>query len=266
LKRRFEALVSIVLPNEIISAEISFVATVVIAVVCYMLVVAFFFASESQQTNNSSGAGESNQSPENAWHDGVPFERSFPLSGVFNYGSIYYLSAFKSACLLSRHLPSLLSQATPKLCVSRSPEDTEKLLHPLIKKIESCLRRSEIRPRPRLKIERSHIPFPLYSATRVDQELSGYVVEFLDASMDLSQSCDTHVYFALDCKPDGVQISAVWSKNQLISDATSQIELLNDMRLTFHGETIRWEYQLLVCPPTSSESISSSSIALPESA
>jgi hypothetical protein len=257
--------VSIILSNEIISAEISFVATVVIAVVCYMLVVAFFFARDGQQ-NNSAGTNDSDHGSENLWHDGVPFERSFPLSGVFNYGSIYHLSAFKSHCLLSRHLPSSSSQAAPKLCVSRSPEDTEKLLHPLIKKIESCLRRSEIRPRPRLKIERGQIPFPLYSATRGDQELTSYVVEFLDASMELSQSCDTHVYFALDCKPDGVRISAVWSKNQLISDATSQIELLNDMRLTFHGETIRWEYQLLVCPQTGSDAGLSEPAVLSESA
>jgi len=257
--------VSIILSNEIISAEISFVATVVIAVSCYMLVVAFFFSREGQQ-NKESGSSDSGTGHENHWHDGTPFERSFPLSGVFNYGSIYHLSAFRSYCLLSRHLPSPTTQATPKLCVSRSREDTEKLLHPLIKKIESCLRRSEMRPRPRLKIERSQIPYPLYSATRGDQELTSYVVEFLDASMDLSQSCDTHVYFALDCQPDGVRISAVWSKNQLISDATAQIELMTDMRLTFHGETIRWEYQLLVCPQTGADSEPGGSAVLPESA
>lgn len=256
---------SIFISQEVISAEMSFLATVVIAVVCYMVVVAFFFTQEGNQRHGSN-AKESNPSPENLWGDGTPFERNFPLSGVFKYGSVYSISAFKTHCLLSRSLPTPSSVVTPKLCVSRSREDTEKLLHPLIKKIESCLRRSEIRPRPRLKIQRAEVPFPLFSATRADQELTSYVVEFLDASMELSQSCDTQVHFSLDCQPDGVRISAVWSKNQLISDATAQIELLNDMRLTFHGETIRWEYQLLFCPQTGEELDSDKTDALQQSA
>jgi hypothetical protein len=123
----------------------------------------------------------------------------------------------------------------------------------LIKKIESRLRRAEIRPRPRLRIEREHLPFPLFSSTRADQELTAYVIEFLDASIDLSISCDTQVHFMLSCQGDGIRIAALWSKNHLIIDATAQIELLNDMRLTFQGDLIRWDYQLFYCPQVSEE-------------
>lgn len=239
---------TVLLSTDIISNELSFLATVVVGVVCYMAVVLYFFGKENLKISGRETEKGSENENVNLWHDGGALNRSYPLSTVFNYGSVYFLSAFTSHCLLNRILPSPSAQAAPKLCVSRSRADTEKIIHPLIKKIESRLRRAEIRPRPRLRVERSQLPFPLFSATKADQELTGYVIEFLDASIDLSSSCDTQVRFELDCQADGIRISALWTKNQLISDATSQIELLNDMRLTFHGETIRWEYQIFFSP------------------
>lgn len=236
--------------NDIIANEISFLTTVVVGVVCYMAVVLYFFNKEQKKKSSWDFSKSSDESGEQSWNDGNPVVRQFPLSNVFNYGSVFFLSAFSAECLLNRTLPSPAAQATPKLCVSRSRLDTEKILHPLIKKIESRLRRADIRPRPRLRVERSEIPFPLFSSSRADQELTNFVLEFLDASIDLSLACNTQVQFALDCQSDGVRISALWLKNQLISDATSQIELLNDMRLTFHGETVRWEYHILFCPVT----------------
>jgi hypothetical protein len=249
------------LSTEVVTREIGLLSTIALGIGCYIAVAIYFLNRESRQEKSSVKAQESRWAAEDLWHDHNPVEKRLPLSPVFHYGSVYSISAFSSACLLNRALPTPATQQTPKLCVSRSGTDTEKLLHPLIKKIESRLRRSEIRPRPRLRIEREILPFPLFSSTRADQELTAYVVEFLDASIDLSISCDTQVHFMLSCQADGIRIAALWAKNQLISDATGQIELLNDMRLTFQGDTIRWDYQIFFCPQVSSE-ISDQTVSL----
>lgn len=242
---------------DIITRELYFLTTVILSVVCYMAVVLYFFSKENKKNNIREQNSSERQPPEQYWHDQNPILRRYPLSAIYPYGSIFHLSAFTAECLLYRTIPFATTQSSPKLCVSRSSLDTEKIIHPLIKKIESRLRRAEIRPRPRLRVERFVLPFPLYSATRADQELTHFVVEFLDASIELSIACNTQVQFALECQADGVKISAIWIKNQLITDATSEIDLLTDMRLTFHGDSIRWEYQLLFCPVMSEDTRSS---------
>jgi hypothetical protein len=105
-----------------------------------------------------------------------------------------------------------------------------------------------MRPRPRLVVDKANPPFPLYSSAISEQDVSANVLEFLDSSIELSVSCDTQIHFALECLPDGVKVSALWNKNDLIADATSQIDLHTDMRLTFQGDIIRWEYHIYFCP------------------
>jgi hypothetical protein len=166
---------------------------------------------------------------------------------------LYYISAFTAELLQKSSQNKNQISSETKICVSRSAGDTEKLIHPLQKKIESRLRRSDIRPRPRLKTERTSLPFPLFSATRPDAELSTYVLNFLDACIDLSVSCDTLVNFTLELDQSGVSIAAVWKKNQLIADATAQIELLDNMRLTMSGDTVLWEFLIFSCPQGAGE-------------
>lgn len=250
--------------SETISSEFNLLATVIVSVVCYLLVTVFFlgknrFLKATLKKNHS----EQNY-PEHSWNDTHTVIFRHPLTAVQNHAGIFYLTAFSCQSLAPRTASQTNVPKEPKLCVSRSPSDTDKLMHPLIKRIESRLRRAEIRPRPRLRVERTDLPHPLYSSTRADNELSKYVVAFIDACIELSSSCDTQVSFQLDCVASGVSLSAIWKKNQLIADATAQIELLDDMRLTMSGETIRWEYQLFTCPIEIMQS--ESTTALPHSA
>lgn len=239
---------TVMLSPEILSSELQFLTTVVVGVVAYVAVILILVGRERVKSQKTNSDSPKNREFHKLWLDIYSSSKRYPLSSVFQYGSVYYLSAFRGECLLHRALPSLHSLASPLMCVSRSRSDTDRMIHPLIKKIESRLRRSSLRPRPRLIVDKANLPFPLYSSSNSEQEVSENVIEFLDSSIELSSSCDTQIHFALECEPDGVKVSALWKKNQLIADATSQIDLHTDMRLTFQGDIIRWEYHVYFCP------------------
>lgn len=239
---------TVLLSPEILTSEIQFLTTVVAGVVLYVAVILVLVGREQIRDREESAKEQKRRENPRLWLDVYTASKRYPLSSVFQYGSIYALSAFRTECLLSRTLPSPQSINSPLMCVSRSRGDTERMIHPLIKKIESRLRRSQLRPRPRLMIDKANLPFPLYSSAKGEQEVSANVREFLDSSIELSMSCDTQINFAVECLPDGIRVSALWRKNQLIADATSQIDLHNDMRLTFQGDVIRWDYQVFYCP------------------
>lgn len=239
---------TVMLSPEILTSELQFLTTIVIGVVAYVAVILAFVGREHVRTRKDGNDSQGRRENQKLWLDVFSTSKRYPLSSVFQYGCVYYLSAFRSECLLQRALPSLHSLASPMSCVSRSHSDTDRMIHPLIKKIESRLRRSHLRPRPRLIVDKANLPYPLYSSVTSEQDISANVLEFLDSSIELSTSCDTQIHFALECVPDGVKVSALWKKNDLIADATAQIDLHTDMRLTFQGEIIRWEYQIYFCP------------------
>lgn len=239
---------TVMLSPEILTSEIQLLTTVVIGVLSYVAVILVMVGREHVQSRNNKDNSSRSRVNQKLWLDVFSSAKRYPLSSVFQYGCVYYLSAFRNDCLLQRTLPSLHSLASPMNCVSRSRSDTDRTIHPLIKKIESRLRRSQLRPRPRLLVDKANLPFPLYSSAVSEQDVTANVIEFLDSSIELSVSCDTQIHFALECLPDGVKVSALWKKNDLIADATSQIDLHTDMRLTFQGEIIRWEYHVYFCP------------------
>ncbi len=237
---------SFLISETTVAQELTLIAVIVAAVGLY-LYVALKGSKRRLNSSRSSVRDVSESSePKPEWDDRQPLFWRHTLNPPFF--ELYFISAFTSELQFKSALPRTQQSSETKICVSRSAEDTEKLIHPLQKKIESRLRRSEIRPRPRLTSERSILPYPLFSATRPDAELSTYVLNFLDACIDLSVSCDTLVNFTLELNQSGVSISAVWKKNQLIADATAQIELLDNMRLTMSGDIVLWEFQIFSCP------------------
>lgn len=195
-----------------------------------------FFSSPTDSQNNGY-----------EWDDRQPLYWRQSLGQLGQHVDHCFISAFSFQIVGKRSVQLATSQVDAKMCVSRSAQDTEKLILPLLKKIETRLRKAELRPRPRLTTDRTNLPFPLFSSMRPDIELSTYVLNFLDACIDLSSSCDTQVNFNFDANSDGVYISAVWKKNQLIADATAQIELLDHMRLTMSGEQVRWDFRIFEC-------------------
>lgn len=239
---------SFLISNVTVVQELSLFAVVATAIGSYL----YFFVNASARQKKLDDrqklqAQDSAQSFD-AWSDHQPLFWRQSMGFLGQSSDLFYISAFTSELLRARiHAQPALAAET-KMCVSRSAQDTEKLIHPLIKKIESRLRRAELRPRPRLISDRQTTPFPLFSSIRPDIELSTCVLNFLDACIDLSASCDTQVNFHFQADNDGVCISAVWKKNHLIADASAQIELLDQMRLTMSGDQVRWDYQLFECP------------------
>ena len=237
---------SIIISSITVAQELSLLAVIAGAVGCYLYV-----AVKSSRSAHANKRNLRNYSTDQT--PSLPdFDDRQPLFWRHHFNPQnyvhYYISAFSAEILSSGSASRTTQGADTKICVSRSAQDTEKLLHPLQKKIESRLRRAELRPRPRLRQERKSIPYPLFSAIRPDMELTTYILNFLDACIDLSASCDTQVNFTIETDESGVSIAAVWRKNQLITDATAQIELLDNMRLTMSGELVRWEYQIFECP------------------
>lgn len=234
--------------------EFSFITLVVIAVGFYLFVTSqphkAKFNKDAQRNENQKNVARS----PHIWDDRHPLFWRQNITSLSKNVNIYFISAFSSELLSRRATAIKSSPISPQICVSRSAEDTNKLVHPLIKKIEASLRRTEIRPRPRLHIERLALPYPLFSSTRPDTELTNDVLNFLDACIDLSISCDTQVNFSLMIRDEGIFIAAAWRKNQLIADASVRIELLEQMRLTMSGETVRWDYQIFYSNPSGASS------------
>lgn len=242
---------SFIISETAVAQELTLIALIAGAVGVYLYVAMRVSKRKAGPSQTSRGDLSESADLKSEWDDRQPLFWRHNLNTQFF--ELYFISAFTAELLLRSSTSRTQHGSETKICVSRSAEDTEKLLHPLQKKIESRLRRAELRPRPRLKTERTVVPFPLFSATRPDAELSTYVLNFLDACIDLSASCDTLVNFTLESNRTGVSISAVWKKNQLIADATAQIELLDNMRLTMSGELVLWEYQIFSCPQHSDE-------------
>ncbi|MEN9810779.1 MAG: hypothetical protein RLZZ488_2346 [Pseudomonadota bacterium] len=235
---------SLLISDIAITQELGLIAAVASAVGLY-LAIALQTSKRRRNSNHAAAhALRDSQQSELAWDDRQALFWRHSLGTLSSTSDLFFISAFSAELLQKRTQNALVTQRESKICVSRSAQDSEKLIHPLIKKIESRLRRAELRPRPRLRIFRQTMPFPLFSSTRPDIELSTYVLNFLDACIDLSMSCDTQVNFNFKTDNDGICIAAEWKKNQLIADATAQIELLDNMRLTMSGDMVKWEYQI----------------------
>lgn len=239
---------SFIISGMTVAQELGLFATVGLAVGCYLFVSSYNSRSKKPNKKASEVLAPDSVASQMEWDDRQPLFWRQSLGPIAQTVDLYFISAFSAELLLRRAImPHTLSVET-KICVSRSAQDTDKLIHQLLKKIEARLRRAELRPRPRLLVEREVTPFPLFSSTRPDIELSTHILNFLDACIDLSMSCDTQVNFNFETRNNGIAISAIWKKNHLIADATAQIELLDEMRLTMSGELVRWDYQIFDCP------------------
>lgn len=238
---------SFIVSNLTVSQELSLIVTLVTAVGLYLYVSNTFARRKNTRTNDFLSSQADNPNKGLDWDDRQPLFWRQSLGKLGQHVDQYFISVFSVRLLSQRSIQQASVHIDTKMCVSRSAQDTEKLIMPLLKKIEARLRRAELRPRPRLTSDRSNLPFPLFSSMRPDIELSTYVLNFLDACIDLSASCDTQVNFTFDATSEGVYISAVWKKNQLIADATAQIELLDHMRLTMSGEQVRWDFRIFEC-------------------
>ncbi|NBW80373.1 hypothetical protein EBR21_01335 [bacterium] len=233
-----------------VSQELSLIVTLVTSVGLYLYVSSVFLKRKNTRSNDFLSGQAENLNKGLDWDDRQPLFWRQPLGKLGQQVDQYFISVFSVRVLAQRSYYQSSSNIDTRMCVSRSAQDTEKLILPLLKKIEARLRRAELRPRPRLTSDRTNLPFPLFSSMRPDIELSTYVLNFLDACIDLSISCDTQVNFNFDATNEGIYISAVWKKNQLIADATAQIELLDHMRLTMSGEQVRWDFRIFECIST----------------
>ena len=235
--------------NTLITQEVSLIAMTTIAIGLYLLIVSVLAKRNSGAEKTYLKRIDNDLSSGRQWDDRQALFWRHSLGAIAQQTDVWFISAFSASLKVSKRIIPANSKSDAPLCVSRSAQDTEKLLHPLLKKIESRLRKAELRPRPRLIIVRDVLPFPLFSSLRPDTEMSTFILNFLDACIDLSASCDTQVNFFLLTNSHGIKLSAEWRKNQLITDATAQIELLDDMRLTMSGDLVRWDYLVFNSSP-----------------